>query len=424
MLSTLFLLCAITTPGQQPLRGEALLDELSKRAVRFFWEQSHPTTGLTKDRAANLVDTDTFDVSSVASVGFALTAYAVGAERGWLGRDEALDRVRLTLRSLESTAQRERGWFYHFIDWETGRRVWDSEASSIDTSILLAGILVAETYFRDPQVDETARRIRDGIDWVWMLTDGGAKPDEATFSHGYIPEKGFLPHRWANYSEHPMLVLQGLGSQAKVPPAAWEAFRRNVIEYKGLELLEGGPLFMHQMSHGFLDFSGQRDRLGFDYAIATRNATLANRLYCIENPKGFKDYGPNFWGLTAGDSPDGYKAFGAPGWGEDNGTIVPTCAVASMPFTAQESLAAAEYFYENHPEMWGRYGFSNAINPSRDWVGPDVIGIDLGMMMMGIENYRDGFVWRMSMAHPVYREGMRRAGLRPSVGSSALRLLR
>jgi len=393
------------------MSDQTLLNELSKRAVAYFWEQSHPETGITKDRAANFKDSDEFTVGSIAAVGFALIAYPIGVERKQLDRQRALERTRLTVRHMFETVEHQNGWSYHFIDWRTGKREWKCEASTIDTSIYLAGLIAARNYWKDPEVDRWAKKYIDRIDWKWAMTNGGAKPDETTLVHGYRPEEGFLNGRWENFDELKMLYIQAFGA-SNVPTGGWAKVKREFVEYKGLEFIRGGPLFMHQMSESFYDFRNMRDPLGIDYGVETTNATLANRLYAIENPQKFKGYGPNFWGLSASDGPDGYNAFGAPGWINDNGTITPTSPIASLPFTPKESTDFANSLYKEYPQYWGRYGFPNGVNPHRDWRGPDVIGIDLGMMLCGIENARNGFVWKLSHSDPIVKRGYQRVGFR------------
>lgn len=397
----------------------ALLDDLQRRAVSYFWKESHPKTGFTKDRASNFKEDD-FNVASCAATGFALASYPIGVERNWLSRKDALARTKLTLKSLLTVHARHKGFFYHFVNWETGKREWNSELSSIDTAILIAGVIVAREYWQDPEVASLADRIINGPDWKWMMTDGGAKPNEVFVSMGWIPEKGFIEARWLRhaYSEESMLYIFAYGSRPELTTAGWDRGRREIVRDYGLEYLTGGPLFIHQMSHGFIDFSEKRDRLGFNYWFSTQQNTLAQRAYAIRNPKGFKAYGENFWGLSASDSPDGYRAFGIPDMYEDNGTITPTCVAASMPFTPAESMACLENLKKNYPSAYGRYGFSNALNPTRNWVGPEVIGIDLGMMLVGVENYRTGLIHRLTGKNPTVKRGMERLGFRTVPGSN------
>lgn len=391
-------------------RRQALFDDVSKRAVQYFWDQSHPLTGLTRDRSVNSAASESRTVASTAATGFALTALAIGTERGWLIREQALARAKLTLISLNNRVPKNHGWLLHWIDWGTGARVWNSEVSSIDSSICFAGVIVARQYFKDTQLNTMCDTLLNGVDWNWMRTNGGALPNSMTYSHGYVAESGWLSNRWSDYSEQLMLYVQGLGASTSVPAATWTGFVRNTVTYQGIQVITGGPLFLHQMSHGFINFANQRDSLNYDYWVATYRATKANRQYCITNPKGYAAYGKNFWGLTASDGPDGYDAFGAPGWGSDNGTIAPTCVAASVDYMPSEVASTLQNIRKVYPNSWGKYGFPNAINPHRNYVDPDVIGIDLGMAMCGIENRRDGFVHRQSASHPWIANGLARAG--------------
>ncbi|MFZ4508849.1 MAG: glucoamylase family protein [Fimbriimonas sp.] len=401
-----------------PLTGTALLNELQLRAFRFFWNESHPITGLTKDRAANFQTSDTFTVASCASTGFALAAYPIGVERKWCTREEARERTRRTLRTMLNQHEHYKGWFAHFTDWSKGTREWKCEFSTIDTSIFLAGMIVAKEYWKDPEVNELSDKILARLDWDAMLTSGGSNPTSLFICHGYRPEEGYLKGHWADYSEEKMLFLQAYGANPKWTNEGWMKHGKTLVDYKGLKLIRGGPLFIHQMAESFYDFKNMRDPLGYDYWIATRNATLANRQYAIDNPQKFAGYGPNFWGLSACDGPDGYNAFGAPGWISDNGTITPTSGIAGINHTPKESLALAESLVKEHPEAWGRYGFSNGINPHRKWRGPDVIGIDLGMMMMAIENYRTGMIHRLSRSNPLIQRGYAKVGFVKSVSNA------
>ena len=395
------------------------IDTLQRKAFDFFVEHSHPKTGLTKDRAANRNGGDNYKIASSAATGFALTAYVIGSERNWITKPEAKAKTLLTLRSINNLVEHKNGWLYHFFDWETGKREWQSEASSIDTAILLAGVVAAEQYWKDPEVTQLSEKFWNRMDWKWMLTDGGAKPEEKLIGHGWKPETGFLGSRWsAQYSEEKMLYILGAGL-GKVRGDGWYAIGRKFDTYRGIPFITGGPLFIHQMSEGFMSFRGYRDELGVNYYVASKNATLANRAYCMDNPKGFKGYGANFWGLSACDHPGGYNAFGAPGWIDDNGTITPTSAVASIQFTPKESVAFIEEMSQKHPKAWGKYGYPNGYNPQQNWIDPDVIGIDLGMMMLGIEAHRTGLIHKLVMGHPAVKEGYAKVGLKPAPGSDA-----
>lgn len=401
--------------------GPALLDDLQHRAVTFFWEQSHPVTGFTKDRATNADGVDAHVIASCAAVGFALVAYPIGVEHKWLPRKGALDRTRATLSHLLTDWQESHGWLYHFTDWKTGERQWKCEVSSIDTSLCLAGILFAERYWNDPQVTRDAERFEKRIDWDWMLTNGGSLPTAAHLCMGWKPEDGFINARWADFDECNFLYIQAYGL-TNITTAGWDTIKRPPVSYKGLDLITGGPIFMHEMSEGFYDFRNQRDRLGYDYAIEEQNAALANRAYCIENPKKMKGYGPDFWGLNACDNPDGYGAFGAPGWIEDNGTVCPTGPLAALPAIPKQAMSFATALRRDYPAAWGRYGFPDALNPTRNWIDTDVLGLDLGMMLLAVENARTGFVWRINSANPVIKRGFERAGFRHAKPDPRLRI--
>jgi len=387
-----------------------LLNLIARRAFDFFRNEAHPKTGLVKDRANNFKEDD-YTICSIASTGFALSALPIGVERKWITREQGYRRALLTLRYLQRH-EHKHGWFYHFVNWETGKRIWNCELSSIDTALLLMGALVAAQYFNTREIKALANSLYERVDFQWMLTDGGAKPDEKLIGHGWKPETGFLRSRWHSYCEHMLLYLLAMGSPTyPIPKECWVVWERPHVTYKGFEMLTGGPLFLHQMSHVYIDFRSKRDRLGYHYGASSRNATLAQKQFCIDWRDQFKTYSADTWGLTASDGPDGYRAYGAPGMIEHDGTVAPTAAITSILFTPDESLAAAKAFYERYQNnLWGRYGFSNAYNLQRDWWGPDVIGIDLGMMLLALENHRTGSIWRLCSQIAPIKTGLQQAG--------------
>lgn len=395
-----------------PLQGQALLDELSQKAVKFFWEQSNPVTGLTKDRAANFKKKDDYIVASVAACGYALSAYAIGSHRHWLPREAALERSRLTVDWLNKHGLKEHGWFFHFVDWRNGERHWNSESSTIDTGLLLAGEIIAEQEFKDPELTKMVNETFKNVDWGFMLTDGGAKPASTTICMGWDPEHGFIKARWDGQYESTFFNLIALGASKVVPDTLWPSIRRTpLVTYRGNEFIIGGCIFMHQMSQVFIDFKDQRDSLGYDYWVEGKNDCHAQRAYAIDNPMKFKGYGADFWGLNAGDAPSGYVGNGMPeGTGSDDGTISPTGAIASIIYDRANAVGVANHLARDYPESLGIYGFANGINPSKKWQSPDVIGIDLGMELLAIESARDELPQKLSLASPIYREGLRRAG--------------
>jgi hypothetical protein len=409
MITALAFLALAQTSSPNLATAPDLLDSLEQRAFKYFWDQTNLTTGLTKDRAGNFKK-DNYTVASIASTGYSLAADVVGMNRGWVSRASAYNRARLTLDFLASAkAAKKNGWFYHFVDWNTGARVWNSEASSIDTAICLAGVLMAQQAFKDPIIDNDVASIFSAIDWTWMLTNGGTKPTSLTFCMGWTPENGFLAYRWDTLSEEAILYIEALGYSSKVPVGVWKAINRPLLTYNGLDEVQGGPLFMHVLSQGFLPTYGKRDSLGFDYSVEMSHAILNNRAFCLNDKHGF-GYGPSNWGLSASDSPTGYEACGGPGWGTNDGTIDPVIGIAGVQVDYADAAALATGLYANQSASFGTYGFSNAINTSKKWIDPDVIGIDLGMMMLCVENYRTGYPMSLMGDSPVIANGMNRAG--------------
>jgi hypothetical protein len=415
MITSFILSVALTGQvANPPTKGWALLDDASRRAVRYFIERSHPVTGFTKDRSRNFFTNDSDDhfVGSIAAIGFALSAYGIAAERGWMKRNEAIALSRKTLKSMIEIAPKHEGWYYHWLNWETGKREWKSEVSTIDSSILWCGMILNAQALRDPQISKMSDQILKAVNWNYMRTNGGTKPEKQTVTMGWHDETGFISGEWDEYSENAMIYLLMLGLDAKAPDSCWAAFKRKEANAYGRKCYTGGPLFLHQMSQVFFDFKNKRDSLGIDYWENSRVVTLLQRQYSNENPKGFKGYTEKLWGLSACDIPTGYGAQGFPGWGDDNGTLAPPAAIASVMFTRNESIEAAEEFLRVYPNSYGRYGFTGGINATKDWIAPDVIGIDLGQMMLGIENARDGLPNKLFMRHPVVKRGMERAGFR------------
>ncbi len=403
-------------------RNAGFLDLIERRAFAFFWENTNAANGLTKDRAANFETADAYRTASIASVAFGLTALAVGHSRGWIDRKQAYERARATLLYFRDRAPQSHGWFYHWLDIETGSRLPGSELSSIDTALLLSGMLLIGEHFKGTEVDALAQEIYRRVDFPWMMTDGGAKPGERTLNMGWTPERGFLEPRWDRYSEHMLLLILGLGSPTHpLPREVWDAFKRPTGSYGGHDSIASGPLFTHQYSHAWIDFRGIRDAYA-DYFSNSVEATLSNRQFAADRAGEFATYGPDSWGLTASDGPDGYRAYGAPpGRVEHDGTLAPTAAGGSIVFTPELAIRALLYFKETHGKaIWGRYGFADSFNTDKRWKdrfnaegmwrSPDVIGIDQGAMLLMIENLRSGLIWKEMMRSPHIRKGLQAAG--------------
>lgn len=388
---------------------EAFLDDLQRRSFAFFWETANPTNGLIPDRA-RADGTARGGEASIASVGFGLAALPIGAARGWVPHDAARERAAVTLRTFLDTVEGTNGFFYHFVDMETGRRKWNCELSSIDTGLFLAGVLtVRQAFPESAEIAEMAQRLYDRVDWPWMLNGG------KTLAMGWTPEGGFLDARWDGYSEHPILTLLGMGSKTHPLPAdLWNAWRREPVgTFEGMTFLQCPPLFTHQFSHAWVDFRGQRDAFA-DYALNTTLATRAQRLMLAGMADRHPHYAQDLWGLTASDGPGGYYAWGGPPFTAHlpvEGVVVPCAPAGSLPFDAKACLRAMRAVRERHGDaVWNRYGFADAFNPQTGWVAESVIGIDVGITLLMAENYRSERVWNWFMANPEIRRAMDLAG--------------
>ncbi len=395
--------------GSIPLSAEdhQFLQDLEKASFLFFWEQANPETGLVKDRCNVRSPESNGGVASIAATGFGLTALCIGAENGWVSVRDVRERVIVTLRFLSKKMPTHRGFFYHWANLKTGERVWDSEVSSVDTAILLCGVLTCREHFRYAEITRLAYEIFNSVDWTWLSEDTSLLP------HGWMPEVGFLPYRWDYYSEHMMMYLLGLGSSSHpLPVGTWNAWKRTTFEYDGLRYIGSyAPLFIHQYSQAWFDFRGKRDRYA-DYFKNSVTATEVHRRFCIQLGKQFPNYSDDLWGITASDSQHGYVVWGGPPEiGPIDGTVVPSAAGGSLPFLPQATLRVLKHIKNRYgPEAWNRYGFVNAFNPLPKWYDTDVIAIDTGITMLMAENLRTGFVWNTFMKNPEAQRGLRRAG--------------
>ena len=386
------------------------LEELERRAFAFFLDHTDEVTGLTRDRAP-ADGSASRAPASIAASGFALSAWCIGADRGWLSHEEARGRVLATLRFADTKVAGERGWFFHFIDSATGARRWNCEVSTIDTALFLKGAVMAREYFDDAEVRMLVDRIYARIDWRWAL-DGGK-----TLRHGWTPEGGFLVTRWDQYSELMGLYLLGLGAPAgALPPESWTSWSRREVAVQGKHaFISCPPLFTHQYAQAWFDFRGVNDGIA-DYWENSVSATLAQREWCASLSSRFNRWSSELWGLTASDSARGYIAWGGPNEsaGRLDGTLVPCAPAGSLPFAPRECLAALRAMRNaGGAALWGRYGFADAFNPHNGWVARDVIAIDVGISLLMAENLRSGFVWRHFMKAPEVRRAMAAAGFVP-----------
>lgn len=388
---------------------EALLDEMQRASFLFFWEQANPATGLVKDRSL-ASGSDSREVASIAATGFGLTALCIASQRGYLEKTKARDRALTTLRFLAQQMDTHHGFYYHFVNFRTGERAWKCELSSIDTSLLLCGVLTCRAFFQDEEIGKLASQIYERADWPWFLNGG------KTLSMGWKPESGFLTARWDIYCELMMIYLLGLGSPTHPLPAdTWDAWKRPEFDYYHLRYIGSpAPIFVHQYSQAWFDFRGKRDRYA-NYFENSVLATQAHRQFCLDLSPQFHDYDSELWGISSSDSADGYVAWGGPPtMGPIDGTVVPCAAAGSLPFLPDEALRVLQNIRKNYAKRgWSRYSFVDAFNPQTNWYDPDVIGIDLGISLLMAENLRSGFVWETFMKNEEMRSGMERAGFQP-----------
>ncbi len=385
---------------------DQFLEALEKANFLYFWEQTDPDTGLVKDRC-NVRAADHGTVASIAATGFGLTALCIGHRRGYVSTRDAVRRAATSLRFLWRKMPTHRGFFLHWANMSTGERVWDSEVSSIDTAILLCGVLTCKEHFPHSEVSLLAEEIFERVDWTWL------SEDTSLLTHGWMPEEGFLPYRWGYYSELMMLYLLGLGSLTHpVPADTWRSWKRTTFEYEGLRYIGSfAPLFVHQYSQAWFDFRDKHDQYA-DYFKNSTIATEVHRRFCVELGRQFPDYNNDLWGITASDSRNGYVVWGGPPeTGPIDGTVAPSAAGGSLPFLPQPTLRVLKNIKQRFGNgAWCRYGFVNAFNPLQNWYDTDVIGIDTGITMLMAENLRTGFVWETFMRNPEARRGLERAG--------------
>jgi hypothetical protein len=382
--------------GPPPLTDDQFLDEIQRAIFLFFWEQASSTTGQVKDRAF-AAGNDTRTVSSIAATGFGLGALCIADQRGYMASANIIARVQATLTFLLNDVAGQNGFFYHFVDMNTGERVNNSEVSSIDTAILMCGILTCRQHFQDPLIVDLATQLYQQVNWPWMLNGG------STFSMGWTPENGFITTRWDTYSELMMLYLLAIGATVNpIPASSWQAFARPTLTYQGLTYITNlsAPLFIHQYSHAWFDFRNKQDAYA-NYFNNSITATEAHKLFCLSLASQFSDYSNNLWGITASDSVNGYVVWGGPpSMGPIDGSVVPCAAGGSLPFVSADCIAALRNIQSVFPNSWQRYSFVDAFNPLSGWYDTDVIGIDLGITMLMAENQRSGFVWNTFMKNP------------------------
>jgi hypothetical protein len=415
----------------------AMLDSIQYKTFRYFLNEHHAEKGIVKDRAAQWAP------ASIASTGFGIPCFAIGAERKWITREEAagitlkiLDFFTNSVQSTDTNATGYKGFYYHFLRMNSGTREWKCELSSIDTGILMMGFLFARNYYSlDNEVEIKIRSLSAALlnrmDWNFMLLPSSSKYAH-TISMAWTPEKGLLDYGWYGYNEALFLYVLAAGTgmeNAEQSYDAWLATYKWNTPYKGLSHVAFPPLFGHQFAHAFIDFRGLGDKYmkekGIDYFENSRRATYVQREYAIENPKGWTGYDSLCWGITASDGPgssynfgnkkfEGYAGRGTSGTNNtiaEDGTIAPYGPMSSLPFAPEIVLPTIKSMNAKYgSKIWGKYGYLDSFNPTLNWVNNDYIGIDQGPMLIMIENFRTGMVWDYVMKDPIIQKGLETLG--------------
>jgi hypothetical protein len=416
------------------LSDDALLNRLQRGAFAYITDYANAQTGLIADTSRP------GSPCSIAVVGFALSCYPVAVERGWVSRTAAVALTLKTLRFFWNSPQSERpdatgfkGFYYHFLDMKSGRRVWQCELSLVDTTLLVAGMLTAGRYFDGDEEEAEIRALSDAlyrrVDWQW------AQNGQETVSQGWKPECGFLHYGWEGYNEATIVYILGIGSPTH--PLSITSFAGWTSTYQwenllGQDVLYSGPLFTHLFSHAWIDYRGIRDQFmretRSDYFENSKNAIAVHREYGARNPRGYEGYGRNLWGITAGDGPGnremressrdrrffGYMSRGVP-YGPDDGTIAPWAMLATLPFGSEPALRGTRHLLQAYPQVCTNDRFSSGFNPTLaargdDWLSEGWYGLDQGLLVMMIENYRSGLIWKITRECPVIRAGLKGAG--------------
>ncbi len=392
------------------LHGKDLLLKELKYSLKFFIQEANEN-GLIRDKTVY-----SKNVASIAAVGYGLAALVISVERKLIKYEEGYEKANRTLDTFLNSVEGENGFFYHFVNMKTGKREWNSEISIIDTAIFICGALLVGEYFSGI-IKTKADKLFNNINWKWYVN-----PKTNYFYMGYKPEIRFWGN-WDMYAEQLMMYVLGVASESyPINKEMYYEFQRPKNDYKDIKDIifsYGGSLFTYQYSHAWIDFKGKKDLEGIDWFENSRKATLANREYCINNMDKFKTFNENSWGLTACVGPSGYSGgYGAsPSFSnldiENDGTIAPCGAIGSIVFTPKESIKALEYFYNNCPYLWGKYGLKDSYNLARTkrWVSKEYLGIDKGIEVLMIENYLTGLIWKYMMKNKYIRNGLKMLGI-------------
>lgn len=414
--------------GSLPSEAEAFLDDLQRRAFRFFWEQTDSETGIVRGAAhadgSYFLPRDKQNGSNMVT-GFGLAALCIAAERGWVDRKLARDRAARTLATCANHTPDVRGWSYHWVNLLNGRRdgpigvhAGGSEISSVDQAFLLAGALTVREYFRgDAEISRLANSLYARVDFPWMLAPGTLQ-----LSHGWMPGRGFFHSNWSQYSEATLLYLLAIASPTHpIPPQAWYAWQRNRTDYGPFHFVGDQPLFTYQYSHAFVDYRGRReaDGRGIDWFANSVTGTRAHRQFCLDLAGEFHDYSPDLWGITTSASDRGYVSWGGPPReGPIDGTVVPCAPGGSLMFAPDICLPALLRMRERFGDrIYHRYGFADAFNPLTGWVSKIVQGLDVGITLLAAENLRTGNLWRWFMLAPEIQRALALARIVPATAA-------
>ncbi len=408
LLTESFCYPAFAIPENNPIAqsDREFLEKIEKESFIYFQKFINQKTGLVLDSSSP------GSPSSIAATGFACAAYAIAQSHGWIGYREAYQMIERIFETLETKAAGKNGFYFHFLDPSTGSRTWSSEISSIDTALLMAGILLAGEYFKGTELETRAQKLYAKVNWKWM-TNGSL-----LISHGWKPKQGFLPYYWDMYSEHLIMLALAMGSPTyPVPQEAWTQWKRTEDTYNGRKIVYSfsGSLFTYQYSQAFIDFRFLKDGK-INYFENSKQATLANKEFCLEHKSEYPaSYDETIWGLSASLGPDGYKPYGAePGQALHDGTIAPYSIVSSIVFTPKESITALHTIDERyHAKIYGPYGFKDAFNADRNWWANEYLGIDQGITVIMLENFlNDGAIWKKFMHLESIQRWIKLSGLK------------
>jgi hypothetical protein len=425
----------VNYPVSRP--DELMLDSIQQKTFQFFQHEIHSDWGIVKDRSTKT------SPCSIAATGFGIPCLAIGAERNYISRQEA---ARITLQILRFFTNSKqgmdpngtgyKGFYYHFLKMDSGTREWNCELSSVDTGILMMGIIFARNYYHldntvEKEIRELAGKLLGRIDWDFMQMPSTGKFAN-TLSMGWTPEKGQHDWGWSGYNEALFLYVLAAGSGMKnveISFDAWLSTYKWYTPYPGLSHAAFPPLFGHQFSQAFIDCRGLADKYmkekGIDYFENSRRATYVQRRYAMDNPYHWEGYDSLCWSVTACDGPEakhnfgdrkfeGYAGRGSSGPDYnyfDDGTIAPYGPLSSLPFAPEIVLPTIRSFNEKYgKQIWGKYGYVDAFNPTAKWFDVDYLGIDQGPMLIMIENFRSGLVWNYVMKDPIIQKGLTRLG--------------